>query len=187
MQRAGAAVPVGTGTGLPKPQAGSRCGSRCRRESRSLKREGCQPSLAFSPIFFPGVKLFLVPAESCWLGDSGGEQAGCFPVPAWQLGPACRGHQPSHGREGAGDVTRCGPAALGCSGSSSAAERDTWLRELGRFSFISHLKKSHVSWSQPSSLDVIAPGRERTLEVVGDTDFYTQTSLTSVENFRRLP
>lgn len=61
-------VPFGTGTGLPNPQSGSRCGSRCWRKSRSLKRGGCQSSLAFSPIFFPGVKLFLVPAGLSLVG-----------------------------------------------------------------------------------------------------------------------
>lgn len=48
------------------------------------------------------------------------------------------------------------------------------------------LKKCHVSWSLPPSLDLIPPGREGTLEVAGDTDFYTQRSLTPVENFTHL-
>lgn len=61
-------VPFGTRTGLPKPQAGSRCGSRCWKESCSLKHEGCQSSLAFSPVFFPGVKFFHVPAGALWFG-----------------------------------------------------------------------------------------------------------------------
>lgn len=59
-------VPFGTRTGLP--QAGSRCGSRCWKESCSPKHESCQSSLAFSPIYFPGVKFFRVPAGASQIG-----------------------------------------------------------------------------------------------------------------------
>lgn len=61
-------VPFSTGTGLPKPQSGSRCGIRCWRGSQSLICEGCQSSLAFSPIFFPEVKFCLVPAGVSLVG-----------------------------------------------------------------------------------------------------------------------
>lgn len=52
------------------------------------------------------------------MGDSGGELAGWFPVPTWQLRSAWRVHQPSRGREGEGDLAHHGPAALGSSGSA---------------------------------------------------------------------
>lgn len=65
----------------------------------------------------------------------------------------------------------------------------SWVRGPERFSFISPplLDKSRVSWSLPPPLALIPPGREGTLEVVGDTNFYNQKSLSPVENVTCFP
>lgn len=42
-------------------------------------------------------------------------------------------------------------------------------------------EKSCASWSLPSRLALIPPGREGTLQVVGDTEFYIQKSLSPMK------